>query len=257
MIAMTIGNPSGTVWDIELWDINRDIHSNITNDAAADGYPRWSPDGSQIAYTSYLKGGGLYIKKLGALSSQTLLLDSPNMEEMGAWSQDGQYIAYVNWTGPQQDIYILPISGEKKEFPFIEAPSVQNKPVFSPDGKWLAYQSNESGKFEIYVVSFPGKEQFQRISNNGGVQPRWREDGKELYYLEYNGELMAVDMDPENISNSGNPHIMFETKIDVWANASQYSVISNGQRFLLLEPLAEKTSTPITVVTNWTSLLDR
>jgi len=255
MIAMTISNPSGTVYDIGLLDIDRNIPDNITNDAAADGWPCWSPDGSQIAYTSFQKGGGLYAKKLGASGSGTSLLDSPGMvEQMGAWSVDNQYIAYISRT----DIYILPLSGEDEPFLFEESDGDQLNPVFSPNMKWLAYITNESGRYEIYVKSFPEGDRKRRISNNGGVQPRWREDdGKELYYLGLNGELMAVDMDPENIADSGNPRILFETKINAYAGERQYGVTSNGQRFLLLEPLAEKTPTPITVVTNWTSLLDQ
>jgi hypothetical protein len=108
---------------------------------------------------------------------------------------------------------------------------------------------------QIYVISFPAADQKRQISINGGAQPRWRGDGKELYYLSLDGKMMAVGLTLTNKIDAGIPRELFETNINVDATRDQYAVTADGQRFLILKPVSGATSPPITAVLNWTAAL--
>ena len=121
----------GTEAEIYRLDADGGNLQRLTQNALAEANPRWSPDGLQIAYNSYRKeGSDLFVKKVGAISGEEILLASPDSENMGAWSKDGKYIAYVNETAPKQDIYILELTEEKKNYPFIQSPGIQCDPSF-------------------------------------------------------------------------------------------------------------------------------
>jgi serine/threonine protein kinase len=248
---------AGMVIDIVLIDFETHMQEPFTSEASADGNAHWSPDGLKIAFSSYRnEGSDLFVKKVGAMSGEEILLESPDSIRMGSWSKDGKYIAYINETPPRQDIYILELTEEKKNYPIIQSPGIQWDPRFSPDGKWLAYRSNENGKWEIFVISFPDAENRRKVSNNGGVQPLWGKDGRELYYLSLDGKLMAVDIEVETGITSGRPHMLFDTKLPVKTEDYQYDITTDGKRFLFLMPVIETTRPPITVLINWTKLLE-
>ena len=169
----------------------------------------------------------MVVKNASGLGEETPLLDSPNREVLEDWSKD------------------------RKPIPIVQSPFQENEASFSFDGKWLAYGSNESGRFQTYVMSFPALDLKRQVSTNGGSQPRWRRDGRELYYLAADGKLMAVDITAGATLDSGTPREMFDTGLTLSPLQDQYRVTPDGQRFLVLKPVAEATPTPITVVVNW------
>jgi hypothetical protein len=127
---------------------------------------------------------------------------------------------------------------------------------FSPDGRWLAYASNESGRFEIYVKPFPEPGGKWQVSTGGGLEPRWRGDGKELFYLAPDDKVMAVEVGTGAAFEAGTPQALFVTSLKN-ASGSHYDVTPDGQRFLLNRPIGEESSPPITLVQNWTAFLNR
>jgi eukaryotic-like serine/threonine-protein kinase len=205
-------------------------------------------------------------------------------------SDDGRYLVYALDAGPNptpaQDLYVLPLFGDRKPFPIVRSPFQENeahepadvlhhditvsvlegterqpksigRPEFSFDGKWLAYASNESGRFQVYIVSFPALDQKRQVSTNGGSQPQWRRDGKELYYLAPEGKLMAVDITSSARIDSGPPRELFDTELTLSPLQDQYRVTPDGQRFLVLKPTSEATPMQITVIVNWTARLQQ
>lgn len=181
----------------------------------------------------------IYIKNANGLGAETPLLESPENESVEAWSPDGRYLAYKRGPEGSEDIWILPLTGEKKEpFPLVEGPFHKDEPQFSYDGKWLAYTSNESGgTYQVWVVSFPGREQRLQISKDGGGQPRWREDGKEMFFRALDGTVMAVSITLGPRLDSGIPSPLFGggalgTAISASPVRHQWAVIGNGKRFL-------------------------
>ena len=139
----------------------------------------------------------------------------------------------------------------------MRSPFSQDEPHFSFDGKWLAYESLESGTWQIYVIPFPAADQKRQISTNGGAQPRWRQDGKELYYLSPDGKMMAVDIKADTRIESGIPRMLFDTELNVAPTLDQYAVTADGQRFLLLKPAVVSSTSPFTVILNWPALLKK
>ena len=155
----------------------------------------------------------------------------------------------------RRDIWALPVDSQRMPFPVVETPFNEGNAQFSPDGRWIAYQSDESGRIEIYMQPFRGPGRKVRISGGGGVQVRWRRDGKELFYLAPDNRLMAVQLrfDPsgENVE-ARTPVPLFMTRLaGIPGDYGQrhYMVSDDGQRFLM-DTLTE-VSIPITVVLNW------
>ena len=152
---------------------------------------------------------------------------------------------------------VLPLTGDRAFIPIAKAP-IADEPHFSPDSKWIAYNSNESGTMEVFVSAVrPSGERWQ-ISTKGGGQPRWRQDGRELYYLSLDGMVMAVDIRTEGTTlRAGTPHALFQTNILMSPELDQYAVSADGSRFLVNVPFDAPEQLSINVVVNWQALLKK
>lgn len=259
-IAVAQLNPDTSQYDIWVIDWERGVPTRFTFDPALGSYGNvvWSPDGSRIAFTSERQGNrDIFVKLTGGTTEESPLLVTPNDEWVEDWSKDGRYIVYgANMPNSNGDIYALPIFGDMKPFPVIQSSAADDEPRLSFDGKWLAYNSNESGTHQVYIVSFPKPDHRRQITASGGSQPRWRKDGKELYYLAPDGKLMAVDIAAgETTIDSGIPHLLFDTHLVVDPIRDQFAVTADGQRFLIETTITAATPTPINVVLNWTAAL--
>jgi dipeptidyl aminopeptidase/acylaminoacyl peptidase len=184
-------------------------------------------------------------------------LESPQVKVPLDWSRDGRFIIYRS-TDPDSsmDLWVLPLSGDRKPFPFVRTPFTERDAQFSPDVRWVAYQSDESGRNEIYAQPFPGPGGKWQVSNAGGTQPRWRRDGKEIFYLSPDGRLMsaAVETAPGSPTFKASPPVeLFATSVLGISvpNRQQYAVSADGQRFLLNVPAENASVSPITVILNW------
>ena len=171
------------------------------------------------------------------------------------WSRDGKYILYTKDT----DLWLLTLP-ELKSSLFLKAPSVLRNGQFSPDGKWVAYASNETGKWEIYVTSFPEARGKWQVSAGGGEQPRWREDGKELFYLSSDGKLMAAPVTTGANFDASTPVALFQATprqpVPIY-DLFVYDVSRDGQRFLINTEVKQAETTPMSIVLNWAGKMNK
>jgi eukaryotic-like serine/threonine-protein kinase len=171
------------------------------------------------------------------------------------WSRDGKYILYTRGADLWWTTY-----PELKSTLFLKAPSTLGNGQFSPDGKWVAYASNETGKWEIYVTSFPDARGKWQVSTGGGEQPRWRSDGKELFYLSSDSKMMAIPVTTGSTFDSGTPVALFQatqrqpvSSRDLFA----YDVSRDGQRFLILTRVTQAETQPMSIILNWPAKLNK
>jgi hypothetical protein len=180
--ADSVGAPSD-IWVIDWMNAGRSYR--VTFDPGDNINPVWErPRGDRIAYTTFRKGNAdIYIKNANGLGAETPLLETPANESIEDWSWDGKYFVYKSGPRDAEDIWAYSIE-DKKAVRVVDGPFRKDEPQLSRDGKWLAYTSNESENvFQVYVVSFPdGKEQKIRVSRDGGGQPRWSKNGRELFF---------------------------------------------------------------------------
>jgi Tol biopolymer transport system component len=225
--------------------------SRFTFDVADDRQTIWSPDGTRVVFSSDRKGNyDLYQKPANGSGSEEVLLQSADSKLPGSWSPDGRFILYHSDRN-NGDLMILPLTGDRKPFPFLSTPFSEQEGVFSPDGKWVAYQSNESGRNEVYVRPFPGPGGQWQVSTGGGTMPRWRADGKELYYLAPDDKLMAVAAVVQGATFApGAPEVLFQTHIAAGAVKQQYDVARDG-RFLVNTEFEDTSTEPIHLLLNW------
>jgi eukaryotic-like serine/threonine-protein kinase len=246
--------------NIWILDLGRGVRTRLTFDPSTNIRPIWSPNGSRIIFSSNRKGSfHIYQKAANGAGEDELLLDSGADEQAESWSPEGKYLAYLRRDPGQQtaaDIWILPLSARGKPFPCVQGEFDKSFPAFSPDGRWIAYASNESGRFEIYVAPFPGAKGKWQISSSGGTFPRWRGDGKELFYLGPDNRIRATEITARgNSARVGSGHVVFRVQT-VPTPISPFDVSPDGLRFLInTMPTPQDDSEPFTLLINWTKRL--
>ena len=258
--AIDRSDPQTGTNDIWLFDLALGIPSRFTTDPAGDTNPLWSPDGSRIVFASTREGvRNLYQKIAGGAGNEELLLKSSEDKVPNDWSSDGQFILYQTFKPKTKwDLWVLPMSGDRQPLPFLQTEFNEQQAQFSTDGKWIAYTSDESGAPEIYVQPFPASEGKWRVSTGGGCQPNWRRDGRELFYIAADRKLMAVDVKLGATFDARVPKALFGTRVlNLTEFRNHYAPTSDGQRFLINSTLEETSTTPISVVVNWTAGLKR
>jgi eukaryotic-like serine/threonine-protein kinase len=226
--------------------------TRLTFDAARERYPVWSPDSTRVLFRSQREAGfGLYEKSIGGVGAERLIQKASSETIPADWSPDSQGVLYVD----EGDIWT---AKDDRPIRFAKTDRVESQPQFSPDGRWIAYTSGESKRNEVYVESFPAQGGKWLISSAGGSQPRWRRDGKELFYLSLDNNLMSVSLKIGRDSfEVAEPQMLFQTRLpNSGVSNFHYSVTPDGQRFIIDGALTA-TVRPITVVTNWLSMLKR
>jgi Tol biopolymer transport system component/predicted Ser/Thr protein kinase len=225
-------------------NVSSGAFTRLTFDRRATGTGvLWSPDARRVIFA---RGKTIYETDVatGALKE---FYSSQSDVYLDDWSSDERFVIYH--TG--REVYILQVAGDRKsESLGSYAPSEVDQLRFSPDGRWLAYNSNESGIFEVYVAPVSAFGQKRRISRNGGVQPQWRKDGRELYYLMPNGRLMVVEIGTPGNLEAGGPLDLFETGLRPSPLITSYAPYHDGQTFVVREPIGS-VRTPIRVTLNW------
>jgi dipeptidyl aminopeptidase/acylaminoacyl peptidase len=251
--AVTTGDP-GDVW---LHDLDRGIRTRLTFDPMTDSGAVWSPDGKAIYYSSDRQTQWRVFRRQVSGTGQEEEVTS-DTEPGAVWdvSPDGRYLVFERYARPGRnlDLWVRPLAGEGKATPFLAAPFSETEARFAPDGRWLAYTSDESGRTEVYVTSFPGHEGKWQISSGGGFAPRWRRDGREIFYMTPERRVQSVEIHPGEAFRAGAPKPLFATQIARQPFAS-YDVTADGQRFLVTEFVQAEAPEPITLVVDWPAAL--
>jgi len=256
-VAVGIAEQGTQNW---LYDISRDTMTRLTFEGKANLNPVWTPDGKRVAFNSDKEGPpNLFWQLADGSGGLERLTTSQFTQAPSSWSPDGQLLAFIE-ANPTTglDIMVLRL-GDRKVQPFLQTPFNETSPRFSPDGRWLAYISDESGRFEIYVQPYPGPGGKWQISTEGGTEPLWNPNGRELFYRS-GDKIMAAEIITQPSFSAGKSKILFGGPYQPTpATLTNYDVSPDGQRFLMLKPTeqAEAAPTQINVVLNWFEELKR
>jgi Tol biopolymer transport system component len=246
-VAVVIAEQEPQIW---LYDFSHETLSRFTFEGDANNGPVWTPDGKRIAFNSNKEGQkNIFWQLADGSGGRERLTTSNNIHVPGSWSPDGQLLAFaeVNST-TGLDIWVLRL-GDRKAQLFLRTPFNEQAPQFSPDGRWLAYYSNESGRSEVYVQPYPGPGGKWQISTEGGKEPLWNRNGRELFYRS-GSKVMAVEITTHPSFSASTPKVIFEGQyLSVNYTVPNYDVSSDGQRFLMLKPIEQ--AAQINVVLNW------
>jgi len=256
-VAVDQTDPDGKNTDVYIHELARDGVTRLTFDPSLDQSAVWSPDGKKIVFSSNRDGHFAFYEKNADGSGseeekadQGLVLFNP-----WDWSHDGKYVlfrkgnelGYLTWTDHVAKM-LTPANW-----------TVRGAQL-SPDGRWFAYASNESGSMEIYVSTFPDAKGKWQISSGGGQEPRWRGDGKELFYMSTDGKMMAVSIIEGSSFEAGTPAALFTThrrqpvsSQDIYS----YDVSRDGQKFLIVTNADQGPAAPLSILMNWSSGLEK
>jgi Tol biopolymer transport system component len=257
-VAADQTDPDGRNIDVWVHELARGATTRLTFDPALDQTPVWSPDGRQILFASTRRVGfRLYLKNADGSGPEEEVADLGGGVQVHAWdwSRDGKNVLvrkgnelwYLSWP-------------ERVAKPLLQAKWTVRNAQFSPDGRWMAYASNETGSMEIYVSPFPSVNGKWQVSSAGGQEPRWRQDGKELFYLSAEGKMMAAAVTAGASFEAGSPVALFQTHRRQPVSASDvfsYDVSGDGQRFLIITKVDETTAAPLSILLNWASEMEK
>jgi Tol biopolymer transport system component len=240
--------------DLWLYEFARHAKTRFTFGPAVNIFPVWSPDDSRIVFASNRQGPhALYQRLTSGAGEDELVLGSRTTYRWPTdWSPDG-HIAFQSRDMPKFSVDVGFVSAADRKATILLGTLFDEwSPQFSPDGRWLAYASNESGEFEIYVQPFPGLGQKWQVSTGGGNFPRWRRDGKEIFFIKFPEKtLMVAEVKPGSTFAVGAPKALFQTQIKRSDFGTQYDVSPDGSRFLISTLVDEGITEALTVVQNW------
>jgi len=267
-LAASLVDPK--TYNLEIWltDLARKSHTLFASGGPVTGSALWSPDGGRLIFRSNRNGVIDFYQRsaAGGGSDQMLLEARPAFQAVRIpsnnliptdWSPDGRQIMFsAPSPASRSDLWLLSLGEKGEAVNFVDSPAEQMHGNFSPNGRLVAYTSNESGRFEVYVETFPRSDRKWSVSTAGGYEPRWRTDGREIYYLSEDRKLMAVAVNAG--PSFGIPQPLFQTRVPegVTANRTHYVPSRDGQRFLV-NMATDAVTSPITVVLNWTAGLKK
>jgi eukaryotic-like serine/threonine-protein kinase len=262
--VVSILDPARNTRDLWIYDLTRGLRTRFTFDPADEILSVWSADGQDIVFSSRRKGRlDLYRKSSNGAGAETpLYSDNQNNLYPVSWHPREQALLFYTGNASSRtgnDIFLLPLAGDAKPVPIVQTDFNEMNPAISPDGRWIAFSSNESGQTEVYVVPFRGSAGKWQVSAQGGSYPRWRRDGKELFYLSGERKLMAAEIDGSGPAlRLGRVQALFDTRVRQagfsGSNSYNYDVSPDGRRFLINTLTEAVASNPFTVVMNWTAL---
>jgi Tol biopolymer transport system component len=267
MVSFTRRTSSNTS-DLWLWDLVRGTETRLTSDASFNVGPSWAPQGNRVVFRSDRGGraGDLYQASASGSGHDELLLVGTRGIVDPEWSRDGRFIIYSE-SDPKTkwDLWVLPVGDDapagRKPIPFLQTDFNELQGQMSPDGRWMAYSSDESGSREVYVRPFPAAEGKWRISTAGGIQPRWRRDSRELFFVAADGKMNAVTVKAVSGTKpsfeASAPLPLFDAHIVDIPVAFEYDVTADGKRFLVTTNNAAGYAPPLNVVVNWSAGLKK
>ena len=250
--------------DQDLWlvDLKSARSSRLTSNARLEDRPVWSEDGKRVVFTGTGEAGSLFQQSIGSEQEARLLLESPQHKIPTSISRDGRFLLYTSVTNgsTRLDVWVLPLTGERKPYPLIQRAFDQDQARLSPDGRWVAYVSNESGRREVLVRPFAlvssnvseSAEASVMVSKSGGTAPRWRGDGKELFFVTLEGAIASVPVSAEPALEVGSLTTLFKAP----GIAADWDVSDDGKRFLIMVPEGPTTSTSFSLILGWQRALD-
>jgi Tol biopolymer transport system component len=253
---------SGDVW---LLDLKRNSSTRFTFGPGSSEYPVWSPDGSEIVFSSNRDGVyNLYRKPVDGARAEQLLLRTNDDKHAFSWSRDGRFLLYgANRNFGAGQMWVLPMREEPRPISFSHSRFDETDGEFSPDGRWVAYESNETGQYEIYVRAFAGSADAAEtggkwmVSKDGGLFPRWRSDGRELAYISLDRTtIMSLSVDTERVFQPGVPRQLIKIPADR-GNSSGVAPTPDLKRFLMPVAVEVKVPQSFTVTLNWAAGLKK
>jgi len=250
-VAVTAANTTAaTIW---IYDLASKVKSRLTFSGGAHLTPTFSSDGKKMAFTAE-EQRVIAVKTLGSTAPDETLLSAatPIYQGVTDWSPDGKYLLYMQGTGINLRLMVLPLFGDRKPYPFTNSngQAQERGGVFSPDGRWVAYMSDEEGRPEVYVAPFPWTGAKWQVSTGDGADPRWRPDGKEIYYFDFSGLAAAqVDGSGAAFQVGGSQHLF---ALPVRGLSREFAPTRDGQKFLAIVPNTG-TSQQLTFVQDWTA----
>ncbi len=261
-LAVDFGDPNRNVW---VFDLRRNLKTRLTF-GAIDTAPVWSPDGSRVAFAGYLldtdgpdAGSKIFSKKVNGEGQAEAMETAGSYKTVTDWSPDGRFLLLDHSYNALVQIYVQPLEGDRAAYPLLKSGYPERGGHFSPDGRWVAYASRESGKDEISIVPFPGPGGRLQVSSAGGRMPRWRRDGREIYFVAPDDTIMAAEvvaggnkMDVKEVRSLFRLNLALEAT----ERSGSYDVSADGSRFIINSD-SEETQPPITLVLNWTARLQR
>jgi eukaryotic-like serine/threonine-protein kinase len=260
-VAANIFDPAKDVGEIWIYDATSGGGTKLVFGAGHNGFPVWAPDGSRVFFTSDRKKAkflpDLWVKPLDG-SGETPFFELPDNLTPFDWSRDGRFLAIgkIPLRGKRNnELWVLRAGDLEHQIPFATDAANQVAARFSPDGKWIAYASDESGAYEIYVKPFPGPGGGRRISTSGGTEPRWRGDGREIFYASPDNKIMAIPIEFAPTFRAGAPQALFPIRPSQFG--SIFEVSADGRRFLVNSLPENSGSAPLELLLDWPRLLER
>ena len=259
---LAISSLAGGTGNLNIWvfDLARGTKTRLTFPPASDRQPNWAPDGKSVAFVSNRNGPPhIYLNASDGTGTPTALTVDGASEFAPRFSPDGRYLLFERLAEQpysRREIWGVLLSGDRKAFSVIQSQFDVYAPALSPDGKWLAYESRESGRPEICVMPFLHGTGKWEVSTGGGVLPRWRRDGRELFYISTDNKIMSAEVTEQGSSLLiGKVRSLFQVNPVPFAGGSNYDVTGDGNKFVVASLAASQVSEPLTLIVNWFALL--